>query len=524
MSLKPLASLPTTPLTIKRALISVSDKTGLPALARALRNSGVEIISTGGTAKAIEAEGIPVKDVSEITGFEECLDGRVKTLHPMVHGGILARTSYQNDVDEIEGLGIIPIQLVVVNLYPFKQKVADPKVTPAEATEFIDIGGPTMIRAAAKNFAHVSILSASNQYGPFIEELEESMAISFETRKKLAKDAFAHTADYDSAISNYFTGLIEEQPPKQFNISLPLSQELRYGENPHQQAGVYGHQHEFIDCFHGKKLSYNNYLDVDAALNIISDFDEDEPTCAIIKHTIPSGIGVAENLTEAYKKAFSTDRVSPFGGIIVVNRQLDVRTVKAIDEIFTEIVIAPSFSEEALELLKQKKNRRLIRIKKSPTAAKATSFRSIFGGLLNQQADTSPIDATEFKVVSKRRPTEQEMKDLLFSWKVVRHVKSNAIVYAKDGRTLGIGSGQTSRVDSSEIAVLKAEKEGLELAGSAIASDAFFPFADGVEAAAKAGATAVIQPGGSIRDSEVIQKADEYDMAMIFTGQRHFKH
>ena len=524
MALKPLSSLPKTPLKINRALLSVSDKTGLAELAKALHNAGVEIISTGGTAKAIEAEGIPVKDVSEVTGFQECLDGRVKTLHPMVHGGILARTSHDPDVKEIEELGIKPIELVVVNLYPFKDKVADPNVTPADATEFIDIGGPTMIRAAAKNFAHVSVLSSPNQYGNFIEELEEKMEISFETRQKLAKAAFAHTADYDSAIVNYFTKLIEEEPAKQFNLSLPLSQELRYGENPHQKAAVYGNQNDFIECFHGKQLSYNNYLDVDAALTIISDFSEDEPACAIIKHTIPSGVGIGENLTEAYQKAFSTDRVSPFGGIVVVNQQMDVETVKAIDEIFTEIIIAPDYSEEALELLKQKKNRRLVRIKKSVREVQASSYRSIFGGLLNQDADLATANPDEFEIVSKRKPTDQEMKDLLFSWKVVRHIKSNAIVYAKDGRTLGIGSGQTSRVDSSEIAVAKAEKEGLDLTGSAIASDAFFPFADGVEAAAEAGANAVIQPGGSIRDEEVIAKADEFDMAMIFTGKRHFKH
>lgn len=524
MSLKPLSSLPKTPQKINRALISVSDKTGLAELAQSLHRSGVEIISTGGTAKAIEKEGIPVRDVSEVTGFQECLDGRVKTLHPMVHGGILARTSHEADLEEIKDLGITPIELVVVNLYPFKNKVADPNVTPAEATEFIDIGGPTMIRAAAKNFAHVSILSSPSQYTAFIEELEENMAISFETRRTLAKDAFAHTADYDSAISNYFTKLIEEEPAKQLNISLPLSQELRYGENPHQKAAVYGNQNDFIDCFHGKQLSYNNYLDVDAALNIISDFDANEPACAIIKHTIPSGVGLDENLTEAYKKAFSTDRVSPFGGIVVVNQQLDIKTAKAIDEIFTEIIIAPDYSDEALELLTQKKNRRLIRIKKSVKEVQARSSRTIFGGMLDQEADLSAANPDEFKVVTKRKPTQQEMKDLLFSWKVVRHVKSNAIVYAKEGRTLGIGSGQTSRVDSSEIAVAKAGKEGLDLKGSAIASDAFFPFADGVEAAAKAGVKAVIQPGGSIRDEEVIQKANEYDMAMIFTGKRHFKH
>ncbi|MEX0610056.1 MAG: bifunctional phosphoribosylaminoimidazolecarboxamide formyltransferase/IMP cyclohydrolase [Balneolaceae bacterium] len=523
MSLKPLANLPTKPLKIKRALLSVSDKSSLTVLAKALHESGVEIISTGGTAKVIAEEGIPVKDVSEVTGFKECLDGRVKTLHPMVHGGILARTSHQPDVEELEELGIEPIELVVVNLYPFKNKIAG-EVSPAEATEFIDIGGPTMIRAAAKNFAHVCVLSSSDQYQDFINELKQDMGISFDSRQKLAKDAFTHTADYDSAIANYFMKLTEEEPPKQLNISLPLSQELRYGENPHQKAAVYGNQDQIIDCFHGKQLSYNNYLDVDAALNIISDFQDSKAACAIIKHTIPCGVGLSDSLADAYKKAFSTDTVSPFGGIVVVNKTLDLETAKAIDEIFTEIIIAPEYSEEAVNLLTQKKNRRLIRIKRAVSDVEAFSFRSIFGGALRQDADLTPASPDSFKVVTKRQPSPEEMSDLLFAWKVVRHVKSNAIVYAKEGRTLGIGSGQTSRIDSSEIAVDKAKKEGLDLAESALASDAFFPFADGVEAAAKAGAKAIIQPGGSVRDEEVIEKANEFKMAMIFTGKRHFKH
>tara|TARA_R110000868_G_scaffold410693_4_gene699788 strand:- start:13450 stop:15024 length:1575 start_codon:yes stop_codon:yes gene_type:complete len=524
MALKPLTSLPTSPLNIKRALLSVSDKTNLLELAKTLDNSGIEIISTGGTAKVISEAGIKVKDASEITGFPECLDGRVKTLHPMVHGGILARTSYTPDNEELVKLKITPIELVVVNLYPFKVAVGNPDVTPAIATEFIDIGGPTMIRAAAKNFAHVSILSSPNQYSEFIEELNLGKGISFDTRKKLAKDAFAHTADYDSAISNYFDSIVGDEPSSQFNISLPLSQELRYGENPHQKASVYGDQDNIIDCFHGKQLSYNNYLDVDAALNIISDFETGAPSCAIIKHTIPCGVGVSKSLNKAYAKAFSTDTVSPFGGIVVVNRELDLETAKSIDKIFTEIIIAPSFSKEAEELLIQKKNRRLIRIKKTLASKKGFTFRSIFGGLLKQESDLEPSQESEFKVVSDRQPSKEELNDLLFSWKVVRHIKSNAIVYAKGGKTLGIGSGQTSRVDSSEIAVAKAKKEGLNLEGSSIASDAFFPFSDGIEAAASAGATAIIQPGGSIRDEEVIAKANELNMTMIFTGKRHFKH
>jgi len=381
-----------------------------------------------------------------------------------------------------------------------------------------------MIRAAAKNFAHVSILSNPNQYDAFIEELNGEAGISFDMRKTLAKDAFNHTADYDSAIANYFNDLLDEEPVKQFNATYPLSQELRYGENPHQKGAVYGTQDDIIDCFHGKQLSYNNFIDVDAALNIISSFDSDKPTCSIIKHTIPCGVGTGESLEEAYNKAFSTDTVSPFGGIVVVNKQLDLETAKAIDKIFTEIIIAPAFNEDALELLQQKKNRRLIRIKKQVSELQNLSFRSIFGGVLTQEADLSTINKEDFKVVTERVPTEEEMNDLVFAWKVVRHVKSNAIVYAKKGRTLGIGSGQTSRVDSSEIAVEKSKKEGLDLTDSAIASDAFFPFSDGIEAAAKAGATTIIQPGGSIRDEEVIAKANELNMAMVFTGKRHFRH
>lgn len=524
MALQPLSSLPTHSLPIQRALLSVSDKTGIVELASALHEAGVEMISTGGTAQAIAKAGFPVTDASEITGFPECLDGRVKTLHPNIHGGILGRTSHEADVQEMEKLGIQPIELVVVNLYPFKEKVAQKDVTPATATEFIDIGGPTMIRAAAKNFAHVCVLTSPNQYQTFINELSQEQRITFKSRQNFAKDAFAHTADYDSAIVNYFNTLTGDEPVSQFNTSLALSQSLRYGENPHQRAAVYGNQSDWIDCFHGKQLSYNNYLDVDAALNIISDFEAIEPACAIIKHTIPCGVGLAPTLKEAYNKAFSTDTVSPFGGIVVVNKTLDLETAQAIDAIFTEIVIAPGFSQEAESLLKEKKNRRLIRIKQSAKQAERTAFRSIFGGLLNQDADLEPFDENEFKVVTERTPTESELQDVLFAWKVVRHVKSNAIVYAKNGTTIGIGSGQTSRVDSSEIAIAKALKEGLSLEGSAIASDAFFPFSDGIEAAAEAGATAVIQPGGSIRDEEVIAKANELGLTMLFTGRRHFKH
>lgn len=509
---------------INRALLSVSDKTNLLPLAETLNEEGVELISTGGTAKKIREAGIPVKDVSEITGFEECLDGRVKTLHPKIHGGLLARTSYKPDVEEIDELGIEPIELVVVNLYPFKETIERPDCTPAIATENIDIGGPTMIRAAAKNFAHVCVLTSPNQYEAFGSELKGNKEVSFNLRRELAKQAFNHTAGYDAHIANYFNDMAGDEVPSQLNISLPKSQELRYGENPHQKAAVYGYQNEFIDCFHGKQLSYNNFLDVDAALNLIADFQDSEPTCAIFKHTVPCGIATDRKLSEAWSKAFATDTMSPFGGIVAVNRELDLDTAKAIDEIFTEIIIAPSYSKDAEELLIQKKNRRLIRIKKQVNVSGSRQFKSIFGGALSQEADITSMDFDEFKIVTDRKPTDQEKRDLFFAWKVVKHVKSNAIVYARDGQTIGIGTGQTSRVESSEIAIAKARQEGLNIEGTAIASDAFFPFADGVEAAAKAGATSVIQPGGSIRDQEVIEAANKHNMAMVFTGKRHFRH
>jgi len=524
VSIKVLSDLPKKPLTIKRALLSVSNKDQLIPLAKTLHESGVEIISTGGTAKVISDAGIPVKDVSEITQFDECLDGRVKTLHPNVHAGILARTSYQPDVDELDKLDISPIELVVANLYPFKKTIQKDDCTLAEAVEYIDIGGPTMVRAAAKNFAHVCILTDPSQYEDFINKLKENKTISFESRKQLARAAFNHTAEYDTTIANYFNDLYDEATPPQLNVSFPKSQELRYGENPHQMAAVYGNQKEYIDCFHGKQLSYNNYNDIDSALNLIADFETSEPTCAIFKHTVPSGVAKAESLEQAYRKAFQTDTMSPFGGIVIVNKKLDLNTARAIDEIFTEIIIAPEYEEEALELLKKKANRRLIRQTKSVKSKKSITFRSIFGGSLFQDADHRLVNEDELKIVTKRKPTDQEYKDLIFAWKIVKHVKSNAIVYVSDNMTLGIGSGQTSRIDSSEIAIAKAKKFELDLQGSAIASDAFFPFADGVEAAAKAGATAVIQPGGSIRDNEVIEMADKHNMTMLFTGIRHFKH
>jgi phosphoribosylaminoimidazolecarboxamide formyltransferase/IMP cyclohydrolase len=524
VSLKPLSSLPQKPLKIKRALLSVSDKTGITELAKTLHEAGVEIVSTGGTAKAIRDVEIPVTDVSEITGFPECLDGRVKTLHPKVHGGILARTSHQPDNDELNELGISPFELVVVNLYPFKDVVKNEEINAATATENIDIGGPTMVRAAAKNFAHVSILTNPNQYTEFQEELSSKNEISYSTRLKFARKAFEHTADYDAAISQYFNQLDHQELPDQLNISIPKHAGLRYGENPHQKASVYGEQNKFINCFHGKELSYNNYLDIDSALRLMTDFKNEDPTVAIFKHTVPCGISTKSNLNEAYKRAFATDTVSPFGGIVIVNRPLDMETAKSIDSIFTEIILAPEYEDGVIEFLKQKKNRRLIKILNFPNGENDYSVRSIIGGALYQQIDSKVVTADDLKVVTERKPTEKELSDLLFGWKVVKHVKSNAIVYAKDQSTCGIGTGQTSRVESSVIAVRKAMNGDLSLKGSAIASDAFFPFADGVIAAAQSGASAVIQPGGSVRDQEVIDAANKYKMTMVFTGIRHFKH
>ena len=524
MSLKPLSSLPQKPLKINRALLSVSDKSGIEELAKNLHDAGVEIISTGGTAKAIRNHDIPVTDVSEITGFPECLDGRVKTLHPNVHGGILARTSHQPDNDELDELGISPFELIVVNLYPFEDTVKDSDVTPAVATENIDIGGPTMVRAAAKNFAHVCVLTNPDQYEAFQSELKSNGEIDYPTRLQLARKAFQHTAMYDAAISDYFNTIDDHDLPEQLNISVSKHADLRYGENPHQDAAVYGVQDEFIDCFHGKELSYNNYLDIDSALRLMTEFKNENPTVAIFKHTVPCGIATKGNLNDAYKRAFATDKVSPFGGIVIANRPLDMETAESIDSIFTEIILAPNYEDGVEDFLKEKKNRRLIKILKFPDSADEFSFRSIVGGALYQHVDDKIVTQDELKVVTDREPSEKELSDLLFGWKVVKHVKSNAIVYAKDQATCGIGTGQTSRVESSVIAVRKAMNEDLSLKGSVIASDAFFPFADGVIAAAQSGATAVIQPGGSVRDQEVIDAANKYKMTMVFTGIRHFKH
>ncbi|TVQ02552.1 MAG: bifunctional phosphoribosylaminoimidazolecarboxamide formyltransferase/IMP cyclohydrolase PurH [Balneolaceae bacterium] len=524
MPLQPLSSFPENPLTIKRALLSVSDKSGISELAKTLHLHGVEIISTGGTADKLRKEGIPVTDVNELTGFPESLGGRVKTLHPKIHGGILARTSLETDMNELRSLNINPIELVVVNLYPFKKTVEKKNVTPVEAIENIDIGGPAMVRAAAKNFAHVCILTSPGQYETFISEFEQQQSISFKTRRSLARQAFGHTADYDSHIARYFNDYEGIELPDQLTLSISKSGELRYGENPHQRASVYGNQSDFIDCFHGKELSYNNYLDIDSALELMADFKDDEPTVAIIKHTVPCGVAADQNLNDAYKRAFATDKVSPFGGIVIVNKPLDLQTAESIDSIFTEIILAPAYDDGVIDFLKQKKNRRLVAINRFPSEKSEFRIRTIFGGTLYQQADHAMIIPQDLKIVTKRKPDESEIADLMFAWKVVKHVKSNAIVYAKNRSTCGIGTGQTSRVESSVIAARKAMNAGLSLKGSVIASDAFFPFPDGVIAAAQSGASAIIQPGGSVRDQEIIEAANDHNMTMVFTNIRHFKH
>ncbi len=517
---------------VRRALISVFDKSGLLPFAESLHERGVEIVSTGGTARFLRDGGVPVRDVSELTGFPEILDGRVKTLHPIVHGALLARRSDPSDLTQLQAHGIAPIDLVVVNLYPFSAAVARHDVTDAAAIENIDIGGPTMVRAAAKNFFFVSVVTSPEDYGAIVNEMDTNKGyLSMSTRRRLACDAFEHTARYDAAIYEYFQSAKQNgtaTSAARLHIDAPIAQQLRYGENPHQQAALYGAPDEYYRQLHGKDLSYNNLLDVDAATALISEFDESEPTVAILKHTNPCGVATASSLSGAFERAFATDRQSPFGGIVVTNRALDRSTAEAIDAVFTEIIIAPDFEDGVLKFLEQKKNRRVIKLLRFARGSQAADVRSALGGFLVQDRD-HPLPAfSEFtaglKVVSKRHPTELELRDLDFAWRVVKSVKSNAIVYVKSLATIGIGAGQMSRVDASEIAVAKGAKSGLDFGGSAVASDAFFPFADGLVEAARAGAVAVIQPGGSVRDEEVINAADNHGMAMVFTGSRHFRH
>ena len=505
---------------ITRALISVSDKTGIATFARALERQGVDIISTGGTAELLRKEKIPVREISSFTAFPEVLEGRVKTLHPRVHGGLLYKRGNPKHEAEARECGFEPIDLVVVNLYPFQKTIQKPDVTLAEAIENIDIGGPSMIRSAAKNYESVTVVVEPADYDTVLENMRDNNGeTTLKLREHLAIKAFIKTSDYDRAIGNYLNR--EQITEASFSLSLPLVTRLRYGENPHQTAALYGDFDHHFEKLHGKELSFNNILDISAATNLIAEFSE--PTVAILKHTNPCGVGSDKDLREAWEKAFATDKQAPFGGIIVCNRSIDEPLAKTISEIFSEVIIAPAFDSEARALLQKKKNLRLIRLTMPPGAARsAVDIRSVTGGVLVQDADT--VSEIPQNVVTKRRPTKKELAAMLFGWRVVKHVKSNAIVYAGPDRTLGIGAGQMSRVDASRIAIWKAQEANLSLKGCSVASDAFFPFPDGLIAAADAGATCAIQPGGSIRDEEVIAAANERNIAMVFTGVRHFRH
>ncbi|MFB6247106.1 MAG: bifunctional phosphoribosylaminoimidazolecarboxamide formyltransferase/IMP cyclohydrolase [Salinibacter sp.] len=522
---------------VRRALLSVYDKTGIVDFARRLTDLGIELISTGGTAATLRDAGLAVTEVATETGVPEVLEGRVKSLHPAIHAGLLARRDREDDMAALEARGYEPIDLVVCNLYPFEAVIEAADTDRARAMANVDIGGPTMLRAAAKNHAAVGVVTAPDAYAPVAEELEANDgALSASTREALATEAFAHTAAYDRAIHQYLTEETSEAPadgeadsalPDSFRVSLPRAQSLRYGENPHQDGALYGTPGRFFDQIHGSTLSYNNHNDISAALFLIDEFRDAGPTCAILKHTNPSGVATADTLEGAWRQAFATDRQSPYGGIVVVNRALDRPTAEAIDEIFTEIVIAPEFEAGVVDFLSQNDRRRVVRHTAPARASTRPAVRSILGGLLVQARDPA-LDTTgeleDGAVPTERAPTEQERADLAFAWRVCKHVKSNAIVYARDRATLGVGAGQMSRIDSSELAVRKATKSELDLEGSVVASDAFFPFADGLEAAAVEGARAAIQPGGSIRDDDVIDAANAHVVAMVLTGRRHFRH
>lgn len=531
-----------TPRPIKRALLSVSDKTGIVDFARNLAQKGVDILSTGGTAKLLAENGIQVTEVSDYTGHPEIMDGRVKTLHPKVHGGILAR----RDMDEavMAENNISAIDMVVVNLYPFANTVAKEGCTLADAIENIDIGGPTMVRAAAKNHKDVTIVVNAHDYDRVLAEMDANNdSLTYETRFDLAIAAYEHTAAYDGMIANYFGQMLpahdseESKPnfeqknkfPRTFNSQFVKTQDLRYGENSHQQAAFYVEANpeeasvSTAKQLQGKELSYNNIADTDAALECVKEFDE--PACVIVKHANPCGVAIADNILAAYDSAFKTDPTSAFGGIIAFNRELDADTAEAIvARQFVEVIIAPTVSEAAAQIVAAKPNVRLLECGQWDTQTTGFDYKRVNGGLLVQDRDQGRVTDEDLKVVTKRQPTEDEMRDLKFCWKVAKFVKSNAIVYVKNNMTIGVGAGQMSRVYSAKVAGIKAADENLEVKGSVMASDAFFPFRDGLDAAAEAGITAVIQPGGSMRDDEVIAAADEHGIAMVFTGMRHFRH
>jgi phosphoribosylaminoimidazolecarboxamide formyltransferase / IMP cyclohydrolase len=513
----------------KLALLSVSDKRGLVEFATALvQKHGFRLLSTGGTAKLLAEKGLPVTEVSQHTGFPEMMEGRVKTLHPKIHGGLLCRRDKADHMAAAQAHSIPMIDLVVVNLYPFEETVAKPGVHFEDAIENIDIGGPSMLRSAAKNFESVSVVCDPADYPAVLAAMEKPSELAA-LRKKLALKVFQRTASYDAAISKYLESQAEEPDlaalsglPEKFSITLKKAQSLRYGENPHQQAALYGSFHEHYQQLQGKELSYNNILDITSATYLIGEFER--PTVAILKHTNPCGAASADTLIDAWHKAYATDKQAPFGGIIVVNRTLETDVAEQIKDIFTEVIIAPRFSDEALAIFAKKKNLRLMIAREGLGAESLQDVRSVVGGLLVQDRNKTLGDPRSFKVVTKRPPTAEEWASMMFGWRVCKHVKSNAIVYCRGEQTLGVGAGQMARVDSSRIAVWKAGEAKLDLKGSVVVSEALFPFADGLIAAADAGATSAIQPGGSVRDEEVIKAADERGMAMVFTGLRHFKH
>lgn len=527
------------PRPIRRALISVSDKTGIVEFAQALTERGVDILSTGGTARLLAEKNIPVTEVSDYTGFPEMMDGRVKTLHPKVHGGVLGRRGQDDGI--MEQHGINPIDIVVVNLYPFAETVAKEGCTLADAVENIDIGGPTMVRSAAKNHKDVTIVVNAHDYDRVIAEMDANdKSLTQATRFDLAIAAFEHTASYDGMIANYFGTMVPSYGenkegdnaskfPRTFNQQFEKKQDMRYGENSHQAAAFYVEANpeeasvSTARQIQGKALSYNNIADTDAALECVKEFDE--PACVIVKHANPCGVALGKDVLEAYNRAYQTDPTSAFGGIIAFNRELDAATATAITERqFVEVIIAPSVSAEAIKIIAAKKNLRLLECGEWSTKTTEFDIKRVNGGLLVQDRDQGMVSEDELKVVSKRQPTAEELKDALFCWKVAKYVKSNAIVYSKGDMTIGVGAGQMSRVYSAKIAGIKAADEGLVVEGCAMASDAFFPFRDGIDAAAEAGIKCVIQPGGSMRDDDVIAAADEHGMAMIFTGMRHFRH
>jgi len=527
---------------IRRALISVSDKTGIVDFARELHRFGVELISTGGTAKALRDAGIEVREVSEVTKFPEMMDGRIKTLHPRIHGGLLAVRNNPEHLEAMREHGIEPIDMVVVNLYPFEQTIAREAVTMEEAIEQIDIGGPAMLRSAAKNFESVAVVPDTRHYDFVIHEMgQHHGALSMELRRELALDAFTRTSAYDSAISVYFNEIEGKEYPVEIAPDAILNcdalvihkiSDLRYGENPHQKAALYRFEDPFRDensfeghhgvaeaeFLSGKEMSFNNYVDADAAWQLVCDFDD--LACAIIKHTNPAGVALGATVEEAYRKALACDPVSAFGGIVAFNASVDEAAARAVTEIFTEVIIAPDYESSALEVLKAKKNLRVLRAR-TPETNEALEYKQISGGMLVQTRDTHRLKREDLKVVTRRAPSEKEIEDLLFAWTVCKHTKSNAIVYVRDRQTVGVGAGQMSRVDSVKLGAMRAQ---LPIEGSVLASDAFFPFRDGLDEAAKHGITAVIQPGGSMRDAEVIAAAAEHGLAMVFTGVRHFKH